>query len=123
MAIRRAIGLLWASLAIGVVKTALDWGYLTSRASAAFTAFVLIFTFAISAFFIWKTDQGKNWARIVLLVLFLLGIVPYLFIVRSEFARAPASGILSTGQAVLQAIGLFLIFSNPGKEWFQPRRE
>jgi hypothetical protein len=32
-AIRRAIGLFWGSLAIGVVKTPRDWAYLTSRAS------------------------------------------------------------------------------------------
>src|SRR2546425_7152733 len=120
VAIRRAIGLFWGSLAIGVVKTPLDWAYLTSRASTAFNAFIV--TFAMSAFFIWKIGQGKNWARIVLLVLFLLGIVPYIFIVRSEFARSLASGILSTVQAGLQAVGFFLVFTSPGKEWFQPRR-
>jgi hypothetical protein len=122
VAIRRAIGLLWASLAIGVVKTPLDWVYLTSRASGAFNAFVIIVTFAIMVFFIWKIGQGKNWARIVFLVLFLLGIVPFFFIVRSEFARSPASGILSTVQSGLQAVGFFLVFTSPGKEWFQPRR-
>jgi len=122
VAIRRAIGLLWASVAVGVVKTPLNWAYLTSRASGAFNAFVIIFTFAITAFFIWKIGQGKNWARIVFLAVFLLGVVPFLFIVRSEFGRSPASGLLSTMQFGLQAVAFFLIFTNPGKEWFQPRR-
>ena len=122
VAIRRAIGLLWASLAVGVAKTPLNWAYLTSRASGAFNAFVIISTFAITAFFIWKIGQGKNWARIVFLVLFLLGVVPFLFIVRSEFARSPASGLLSTVQCGLQVVAFFLIFTSPGKEWFQPRR-
>ncbi len=120
--VRRAIGLLWASLAIGALKTPLNWAYLTSRASGAFNAFVIIFTFAVTAFFIWKIDQGKNWARIVFLVLFLLGVVPFVFIVRSEFARSPASGLLSTLQFGLQAVAFFLIFTSPGKEWFQPDR-
>ena len=122
VAVRRAIGLLWASLAIGALKTPLDWAYLTSRASVAFNAFVIIFTFAITAFFIWKIGQGRNWARIIFLVLFLLGVVPFVFIVRSEFARSPASGLLSSVQSGLQAVAFFLIFTSPGKEWFQPRR-
>ncbi len=122
VAVRRAIGLLWASLAIGALKTPLNWAYLTSRSSGAFNAFVIIFTFAITTFFIWKIGQGKNWARIVFLVLFLLGVVPFVFIVRSEFARSAASGLLSTLQFGLQAVAFFLIFSSPGKEWFQPRR-
>ncbi len=121
-AIGWATGLLWASLAIGVVKTPLNWAYFTSRTSAAFTICTAIFTFAILGFLIWKLGQGRNWARIVFLVLFLFGIVPYLFVVRSEFARSLASGTLSIVQFVPQAVGLFLIFTSPGKQWFQPRR-
>jgi hypothetical protein len=121
-AVRRAIGLLWASLAIGALTTPLNWAYLTSQASGAFNAFVIIFTFPITAFFIWKIGQGKNWARIVFLVEGLLGVVPFVFIVRSEFARSPASGLLSTVQFGLQAVAFFLIFTSPGKDWFQPRR-
>jgi len=121
-AVRQAIGLLWTSLAIGALKLPLDWAYLSSRASVAFNAFVIIFTFAVTAFFIWKIGQGKNWARIVFLVLFLLGVVPFVLIVRPEFARSPTSGLLSTVQFGLQAVAFFLIFASPGKEWFQSRR-
>jgi hypothetical protein len=120
--VRRAIGLLWASLAIGALKTPLDWADLISRASVSFNAFVIVSTFAVTAFFIWKIGQGKNWARIVFLMLFLLGIVPFVFVLGSEFARSPASGLLSTVQFGLQAVAVFLIFTSPGKGWFQPPR-
>ena len=121
LAVRRAIILLWASWAIGIPKTLLDWAQLTSRTSGVFNAFVIISTLAIVAFFIWKIGQGKNWARIVFLVMSLLGVVPFLFVVRSEFARSPASGLLSTVQCGIQAIAFLLLFTSPGKEWFRAR--
>jgi hypothetical protein len=120
--IKRATDLLWVSLAIGLVKIPIDWAHLTSQASAAFNTFVIIFTLVLSAFFIWKIGQGRNWARIVLLVLFLLGMVPYIFIVRGEFARSLASGTISAVQLGLQTVAFFLIFTSPGTEWFRRRR-
>jgi hypothetical protein len=63
--IRRATNLLWVCLAVGLVKTSLQWPYLAARASIGFTGFVLVFTLAVVGFLIWKIGQGKKWARIV----------------------------------------------------------
>ena len=116
--IGRATSLLWASLAVGLVKTPMQWANLTARASIAFTGFILVFTLAIISFLILKIDQGRNWARIVFLVFSGLGFLPFLFVLRSEFARSPALGTFSVLQVGLQVFALFLIFTSPGKEWF-----
>jgi hypothetical protein len=116
--IRRATNLLWVSLAVGLVKTSLQWPYLAARASIAFTGFILVFTLAIVGFLVWKIGQGRNWARIVFLVFSVLGFLPFLFVLRSEFARSPALGTLSVLQVGLQLFALLLIFTSPGKEWF-----
>jgi hypothetical protein len=122
-AIGRACGLLWASLLVGVLKTAMDWTHLRSQSRDAFNVLVtIVFVFALTGFFIWKIGQGKNWARIVFLVLWLIGAVPFVVIVRSDFARSPASASVSVIQVVLQVAALFLIFTNPGKEWFVSTR-
>ena len=114
VAIRRAIGLLWASLAIGVVKTPLNWAYFTSRASAAFNAFVMIFTFAIIGFFIWKIGQGKNWARIVFLALFVIGSCALHFHRAVGVCSFPGFGILSTLQSGASSSCSLLNFHEPG---------
>jgi hypothetical protein len=116
--IRRATNLLWVSLAVGPVKTSLQWPYLTARSSIALTGFILVFTLTIVGFLILKIGQGRNWARIVFLVFSALGFLPFLFVLRSEFARSPALGTLSVFQVGLQLFALLLIFASPGKEWF-----
>jgi uncharacterized membrane protein len=69
-----AVNLLWVSLAVGLVKMLLDFAHLTGAGPAAFTNFVLLFTFALIGVLISKISAGRNWARITLLVLFVVGI-------------------------------------------------
>lgn len=117
--IQSAISLLWASLAVAAVKVALDWTNFVRRGSVAFTVFIMILTFAFIGFFVVKIGQGKNWARVVFLVIFVVGIVPAIFVWRSEFAHSRLLGILSIVQAALQATALYFIFTSPGKEWYR----
>jgi len=111
---------MWVSLAIGLPNIILDWSYLTSKASTDFTLFVLVGTFAFNGFLIWKTAHRRNWARRTLFVLWILGIVPWIGAVRSEFARSALLGTISLLQVGMQIIAFFLIFTSPGKEWFRP---
>ena len=117
--ISRATALLWASLVVELIKLPVDWSYRRTLASAASIVFYGGLTFAIMAFLIWKTGQGKNWARMTLLVLFAIGVLPFLWIVHSEFGRSSVLGVISVVQIVLQASALFLIFTDPGKAFFR----
>ena len=114
-----AINLLWASLAVGLVKMLMDFSNLTAVAPAAFTNFVLIFTFALIGFLIFKISAGRNWARITFLVMFIIGVLPTLPIVLGEFSRSAVVGALSVAQIGLQVYALFLLFTQPGSSWFR----
>jgi len=80
---------------------------------------MLLFTIAIVAFLIWKVSQGRNWARITVLVFFVIGLLPSYFIVRSELGRSTSLGVFSILQAALQAYSLMLVFTTPAKQWFR----
>jgi hypothetical protein len=114
-----AVNLLWASLAVGLLKTLMRFADFSAQASAAFTIFVVAFTFAIIGFLIVSISAGKNWARITLLVLFVIGVLPTLFIVSSELSRSLLLGTLSVAQIGLQGFALFLLFTQPGSTWFR----
>ena len=114
-----AVNLLWASLAVGLVKMLMDFSNLSGVAPAAFTNFILIFTFALNAFLIFKISAGRNWARITLLVMFIIGVLPTLPIVLGEFSRSAVVGALSVSQIGLQVYALFLLFTLPGSSWFR----
>jgi len=89
----------------------LDFSNLSAIASAAFTIFVLIFTFALIGFLIFKISAGRNWACITFLVMFVIGLLPTLPLMLGEFSRAPVVGALSVAQVGLQGYAMFLLFS------------
>lgn len=114
-----AVNLLWASLAVGLVKMLMDFSNLSAVAPAALTNFILIFTFALIGLLIFNISSGKNWARITFLILFIIGVLPTLLMVLGEFSRSPVVGALSMGQIGLQVYALFLLFVQPGNSWFR----
>ena len=117
--INTAVNLLWASLAIGFVKSIMDMQQLGSQASPAFTNFILISVIAVMALFIVFISKGKNWARITLLVLFILGSLPSIPLILGEFIRSPVLGAFSLIQIVLQVVAMYLVFTKPGAMWFK----
>lgn len=114
-----AVNLLWASLAVGLVKMLMDLSNLSAVAPAAFTNVVLVFTFTLITFLIFKISAGRNWARITFLVMFVIGMLPRLPLMLGEFSRAPVVGALSVAQVGLQVYALFLLFTQPGSVWFR----
>ena len=71
-----AVNLLWASIAIGLVKIPLD---LPALAAMPYPAIVWTVTTLVLGFFcllIWKISQGRNWARYTYPVFFLIGPTP-----------------------------------------------
>lgn len=119
-AVTNAVGLFYISLALGVIRAMVDWSTLTQHASAGFNLFVLACTFGLLLLLIHFVNQGRNWARIALLVLFVLG-TPFAVLPLLESLGAhPLSGILGVLQVVLQGSGLAMVFSAQARRWFDP---
>ncbi len=118
-AVEKAVKLLWASLVIGVLKVAIDYVHLSNLAPSLFTNIILVFVFGLMAFLISKISAGCNWARVVFLILFLIGALPALGTTLDEFTRSAVLGALSVVQIVTQVIAMYLVFTSPGKEWFK----
>jgi hypothetical protein len=78
-----------------------------------------VLTLLFFSFLVWKTSQGKNWARITLLVLFALGLPFFFFYLKAEFKRSAILAILSILQGFMQGAGLLLTFISPAREWFK----
>lgn len=118
--IRWAAFLLWTSLALGVVNLALqkasgaqspEGGALEWVVSLVVVLIYVLFTVLISA--------GRNWARIVFLILFVIGAIPYFFFLNQIFAQSIAAGTIGLSQELLQFGALLLIFMKPGSVWFR----
>lgn len=117
--VNRSIFLQLVALAIGLIATWIDWGHLKSLGPIQKVVLDAVVTLVLLSYLIWKMSQGKNWARISLLVLFLLGLPFYFSFVRAEFGRSAIVAALSIMQALFQGAGLLLAFIAPAKYWFK----
>lgn len=75
--------------------------------------------FVLNALFIYKIFRGRNWARIIYLVFFILG---WLFSIPGlslAFHKPTLSLILVACGFVAQIIALILVFKEPGSTWFK----
>lgn len=114
-----AANLLWASLALGLVKVLLDFGHISASVPIAGHLFFLALTIAILSSLVFKIMAGRNWARITFLVLYLLGLLPTLSAILDEWARAPVIAVISVAHACMQGYALLLLFSKPAAAWFK----
>jgi hypothetical protein len=117
-----AIQFLYASLAIGLIRAVFG---LTQRASGAaliLAALIVILVFALGFFLVWKISLGRNWARIILLLLVLINL-PFAVLANvSELKRSVLSGALSILIEAILWIGTYLIFTRNSNLWFRSRK-
>jgi hypothetical protein len=117
-AVRIAVALLWVSLAIGVINPWLVAHGSTPEHLVAYGIFVLLCC-GIGIPFVLAISAGRNWARILLLVLFVAGCVIDAF----DYARLAARPTFSAAefalQTVLQLVALCLMFSRSATPWYR----
>jgi hypothetical protein len=116
--IGHAVRLLYATLAIGVVRGVMEGSANSAAAGLVFTMFIAVAVLGFMGWLIFMIGRRRNWARITFLVLFLLGSPAILLLVRS-FAANPVSGFLGFAQVVLQAAALVFLFQPESSAWFR----
>ena len=119
------VGLQIASALVGIllVPTVIPIGVGLSEL-AYYLGPILVLSFALQAFLIWKVWLGKNWARFTMLALFLwVNIDPWLLHNLPTFPVSfPHVGTViavSKAMAALQAVSFVTLFIRPTSEWFR----
>lgn len=89
-----------------------------SRAINLVTSVLVFAPFAILVYKLWL---GRNWARMTYLVLTILGLVVTVPDLLAELDYAPIQGAISAVAIAIQLVGVYLVFTFPGKTWFGGR--
>src|SRR5688572_9236866 len=89
-----AVKLLYATLAIGVVRSLLEFRALAESAPTEIVLTVWSLTITIMLTLVYNIGAGRNWARITLLVLFGLGLPLAIQPLLQSFSLHPFSGVL-----------------------------
>lgn len=122
-----AVGLLSATLVLGSIIAFIDFktfvGLAQHAGGARFVIFVQLFVLAFTLFYIYFIANRKNWARILYLVLYLIG-VPFSVkpLIESLEAR-PTSGLITLLQMACQTIAAILLFMPESNDWFKKRTD
>jgi len=75
----------------------------------------------INAFFVYKIFKGRNWARIIYLVFYVLGIWFAVHGFTELFGRSPAWAVLGLIAYAAHIIALVLLFTRSSNAWFRPQ--
>lgn len=117
--VTRAVQLLTSGFVIGFIAATIRlWGHVPML-SLVLGLLLLLAFLSLCFWLIRKIAAGRNWARIVLLVLMILG-TP--FAIPAYIAEARVNvvpGVLSVIIVVLQVIATVLLFLKPSNRWFR----
>jgi hypothetical protein len=121
-AVKIAVALLWTELALVIVSWVLDSDVTMGTLKAEYKLYTDIVMLIIVAISVWiniKVWQGRNWARIVALVLTILAL-PSLLSLPTMFREDALSAVLDLASITLDVAAMILIFG-PGADWFRRR--
>ena len=108
---------------LGLAVLVVAWDYYSKLQPNGAVLFNQVFALAISVWLYGKVYAGRNWARIVLLVLAIVGMA---FTFNQTFVTLLKAAPLIAKVQMVVGIGtnvaiLWLLFLSPGREWFKKR--
>lgn len=120
--VKYAVALMVASILIGVLRCILDYDYFASLVPPTMLFTIWGFSFGIPLLITLFIHLGFNWARITMLVLFVIGLLGITTLIQ-EYQRNTVIGAVVTVQWVMQLVSLILLFTREAPAWFRIRRE
>jgi hypothetical protein len=115
--VTRAVKLLIASSAIDLIAKIPTLLYLSS-AEILSEIVISVLVYGVIGWFIYKIYQGRNWARIINLVLSIIGFVLIAPSFIYELNNDWLSACLIFFNVAVQAIALYLLFKSNSNVWF-----
>jgi len=127
--VKRAVWCLWAAFVLSVVVSIVQFmraaPHLGGQHPSLLLAGGTLLLVAINAIIIYNIAQGRNWARVIQLAFVLVVLLFYVYMfahlhtLSMPIHRSPFGYISGIVQFLLQVFALWLVFTTPGKTWFE----
>ncbi|NOR22923.1 MAG: hypothetical protein GQ542_00770 [Desulforhopalus sp.] len=113
-----AVKMFYFVVVLGVLRTAFTVVRHLEVRSPDFMIITKFISYALSLYLIYLVGKGKNWARWLLVIIF-IGCIPVTILPFFELIPENlVSSILGLGQLVLYSTGLVLLFHQSSRQWF-----
>ncbi|HET7315345.1 hypothetical protein [Salinisphaera sp.] len=113
-----ALMLFWLTIVLGLIKLGHTFAMPAGPAGHSFTVFTFVAIYSLMALVTIYLAMGASWARGVMLILFIVGILPALPLVFAYFTAIPLAATLTCVQGLAEVVGLYLVFREPAASWF-----
>lgn len=118
--VNNAIRILYLTLIIGAISLIINSlvNFALLKQFILFYLLVYILTVILVLFLIKKLKQRRNWARVIILIITILGAISALLSLNQLFSMNILSGILSIANIILYVMIAVDLFSSENKGWF-----
>ncbi len=114
--VQMAVTILWACFGIGLLNTF----FIANHANLPGAHGGQLALFGFEATIIAAIARGRNWARILNLILCLVGMVSVLLMNHVLIRiNGPLSFYLELGEGILQMVAMLLLFQRRSSDWFR----
>jgi hypothetical protein len=118
--VRQAVLLLYISIGIGILKAMIEFPDLPLKPGYVVPFIGLMAAVnAIWLFLIYMTGKGKNWARIILLVMLALGSLLMIRHIWQSLTVNPVSGMFNILPTIINIIALVFLLQRESSHWFR----
>ena len=113
-----AVQLAFASLAVALIATPLRPGVLKPHL-LGFLILGMVLTLLFTSFLLIMILRGQNWARLVFIGFFVIGL-PFAFpAILQAIPKSPLMALASLIQLSLQMMAVVLLLQQPARNWFK----
>jgi hypothetical protein len=117
--VRRMMWLLWMSFGLSLLGVLFAMRELAALPYVGVVIGTIVVVYGIYLLFTIKIGQGRNWARILFLVLFLTGLPFFLVSMKQAVTTDRFAALLGLVQTALQFGAVYYMFFTPAKLWFR----
>jgi RsiW-degrading membrane proteinase PrsW (M82 family) len=113
-----AVKFFYVVVGIGIIRAAMTIIRHADVRSPYFLIYTKIIIYAGSLYLIYQLNKGRNWAKWLLVVIFIIAIPLVILPVFVSYSHNPVDTLLGFIQTALYIIGLVFLFHRSSSSWF-----
>lgn len=117
-----AIRLILLSLALGLLVSATQAAQRVSGVPLVLTLVIVVVFYGVLVLFVSRISAGRNWARIIFLVLVVIGLPFAVPTYIGQLRQNVLLGVVGIVILILQVVGTYLLFTKNSNAWFRTRK-
>jgi hypothetical protein len=116
--VAHAVKIFYLVVGVGIIRAVMTIIRHADVRSPYFLIYTKLIIYAGSLYVIYQLSKGRNWARWVLVIIFIISIPLVILPAFESFSHNPVDTLLGFIQTVLYIIGLVFVFHRSSFGWF-----